>query len=269
MNWAKLAIIPAVAAVVAGVLYLSRTQPTPVTSPPEYHPMPIPDFGSFKDVETRKRRFFEFMLPMVRNANASVLEERRMASTYSTRVAAGHDLSAEDSEKLSRLLGKYKVMQRGPKSDQLRRLLHKVDAVPASLILAQSATESAWGTSRFARDGNNFFGIWCYTPGCGLTPLYRDEGLTHEVTRFESVEDSVNRYLFTINTNLAYRDLRDIRARMRRRSKPADGLELAEGLKRYSEQGNTYVRQIQAMIKINKLQQYTATSVSVTHPKAG
>ncbi|HKJ91279.1 MAG TPA: glucosaminidase domain-containing protein, partial [Oceanipulchritudo sp.] len=46
--------------------------------------------------------------------------------------------------------------------DDLRR---RVDVIPPSLALAQAALESGWGTSRFAREGNNLFGIWCYTPG--------------------------------------------------------------------------------------------------------
>ena len=40
----------------------------------------------------------------------------------------------------------------------------------------QAANESAWGTSRFARIGLNFFGQWCYSKGCGMVPKRRNTG---------------------------------------------------------------------------------------------
>ncbi|MDZ7825939.1 MAG: glucosaminidase domain-containing protein [Gammaproteobacteria bacterium] len=47
--------------------------------------------------------------------------------------------------------------------DRLRR----ADEIPPSLVLAQAAAESAWGTSRFARMANNLFGQPRFTEGCG------------------------------------------------------------------------------------------------------
>ncbi|WP_352256125.1 glucosaminidase domain-containing protein, partial [Pseudoalteromonas sp. 19-MNA-CIBAN-0066] len=47
----------------------------------------------------------------------------------------------------------------------LTQALRRVDIIPKELALMQAANESAWGTSRFARIGLNFFGQWCYTKG--------------------------------------------------------------------------------------------------------
>ena len=49
-------------------------------------------------------------------------------------------------------------------------MLKRVDIIPISLVLAQAANESSWGESRFAKKGNNYFGMWCYTPKCGIVP---------------------------------------------------------------------------------------------------
>ena len=48
------------------------------------------------------------------------------------------------------------------RADTLRELLRRVDVIPPSLVLAQGAIESGWGTSRFARQGNNLYGqrVW-------------------------------------------------------------------------------------------------------------
>src|SRR5690606_39546165 len=65
-------------------------------------------------------------------------------------------------------------------------LLRRLDIIPADLALAQAAMESAWGGSRFAREGNNYFGQWCFSKGCGLVPEKRPAGARYEVQRFDS-----------------------------------------------------------------------------------
>ncbi|MFM9673737.1 glucosaminidase domain-containing protein, partial [Streptomyces galilaeus] len=81
--------------------------------------------------------------------------------------------------------------------------LRRVDIIPKELALMQAANESAWGTSRFARIGLNFFGQWCYSQGCGMIPNRRNSGAAHEVAAFKSVRDAVSSYFKNINTHAA------------------------------------------------------------------
>ena len=73
--------------------------------------------------------------------------------------------------------------------------------------------ESAWGTSRFAREGNNLFGQWCYKTGCGIVPKRRGEGQVHEVASFESVDAAVASYLRNINSHRAYAEFAHVEPR--------------------------------------------------------
>ncbi len=143
--------------------------------------------------------------------------------------------------------------------ERIAALLLRVDVVPASLIVAQAAKESGWGTSRFAIQGNNYFGIWCFYQGCGLKPLRREANRTHEVASFDSVEQGVRYYVRTINTHVAYRELREMRAEARKSRQSLQGEQLANGLVRYSERGIAYVREVQSMIRDNNLQRFTRT----------
>ena len=77
--------------------------------------------------------------------------------------------------------------------DSWKKLLERVDAVALEVALAQSANESAWGQSRFAKQGNNFFGQWCYRKGCGIVPKKRDKGGRHEVAKFKSVNAATSK----------------------------------------------------------------------------
>ena len=126
-----------------------------------------------------------------------------------------------------------------------------------SLVLAQAANESGWGTSRFARQANNYFGMWCYQAGCGLKPRQRDQGQSHEVKHFKHVQDSVISYLHNLNTNRAYQPLRDLRQTTRDLGAPLRGVLLAEGLHAYSSRGEAYIKDIQTMIIANDLEQLT------------
>jgi Bax protein len=133
-------------------------------------------------------------------------------------------------------------------------LLERVDIIPTSLILAQAANESAWGTSKFARLANNYFGQWCFTLHCGMIPSRRDSNKRHEVRKFLSPGDSVRAYLLNLNTNMHYALLRSIRADLRSKDKPLRGNLLSMGLVSYSERGHDYIQDIQAMISINSLE---------------
>ncbi len=140
--------------------------------------------------------------------------------------------------------------------------MRRVNVIPPSLALAQAANESGWGTSRFAREANNYFGQWCYETGCGLVPARRDKNKTHEVAAFESPKESVGRYINNLNSNRAYQSLRDIRSRLIANNEPVTGYALAAGLNRYSERGADYVSELRAMIDYNKLSQFDTNPYS-------
>ena len=252
IKWGEVIILPLMVVVIVVFLYMERSGE--IEQPTQHRlPTSMPDFASYTDVKFKKQDFFGFMLPMVRNANAAIQAERNFLLEMSEKTGSGHEMSQRQLETTQSLTEKYRVD--AVPEQTLQRLLIHVDIVPESLVLAQAANESAWGTSRFARTGNNFFGIWCFEVGCGEVPKARDAGKTHEVATFRSVQAGVEYYLLTINRHQAYQKLRDLRLDLRRQSKALNGASLAEGLIKYSERGLPYVREIQAMISVNQLDQ--------------
>ncbi|MBA57662.1 MAG: hypothetical protein CMQ40_00670 [Gammaproteobacteria bacterium] len=218
----------------------------------------IPDFSSYRDVKEKKEQFFKFMLPMVRTANQNIRNERRLLTTIEDRLQSGLVATSEELLYLEQLGDRYRVQNKSEISGLLNELLLRVDEVPASLVLAQSATESGWGTSRFAIEANNMFGVWCFREGCGIKPLKRDKERTYEVAKYDSVQESVEAYIHTINSHRAYEPLRRIREKSRKNKSSPSGITLADGLLSYSEKGEEYVRQIKQLIKFNKLSRYNS-----------
>ena len=221
------------------------------------YPSTLPDFSAIKDAKTKKQTFFTYMLPKVRRANDKILASRRLLLIIRDDLRTGNTLDADDIQFVGALKAHYRIRQQTNLHTTVDDLLTRVDIIPESLVLAQAANESGWGTSRFARQANNLFGVWCFSEGCGLTPKNRDGGLNHEVAKYDSVQNSIRAYMHTINTHSAYIQLRDIRATKRSEKQHFIGLALAEGLLKYSSRGIDYVREIQQLIRVNDLQQYT------------
>ena len=203
----------------------------------------VPDFASYTDVNQKKAAFFDYMYPRILAENKKVMLERDIV------------IKASPADKLKVICEKYSSDCEEIDEAKRAKLLERVDVIPPSLVLAQSANESAWGTSRFARDANNFFGQWCFSAGCGLVPSARDAGATHEVRKFADAQQSVGAYLFNLNTGRVYSSLRKLRAAARAAGETPDGHELASGLVKYSQRGEAYVKEIKSMISYNKLVQ--------------
>lgn len=193
--------------------------------------------------DEKKQRFFDFMRPIVNDENARILslrekllhaKENNNRKTFVAKTAYDYDVDWE------------------PGKENWDVLLGRVDAIPLELVLAQSANESAWGQSRFATEGNNFFGQWCYREGCGMIPDRRDAGKKHEVARFKSVNASVRSYLKNINTGRYYAPLRKIRKQNRTAGKEPDAYAQAGGLIKYSQRREAYVKEIRHIIEANR-----------------
>ncbi len=232
------------------------------------HGKHLPDFQRYSSVDERKRAFIDYLFPLVEKANQELrADQRRLFRLYQI-YAAGYRLTPADKAWLVALAGDYNVsgftvVEECSKSklplDAWFDLFTRVDTVPVSLALAQAANESAWGTSRFAREGYNLFGEWCFAEGCGIKPRERVPGLTHEVKSFDTVYASVQSYVHNLNTRNSYQQFRDLRSDMRRRGVMLTGETLANGLVRYSERGAGYIEIIRSVIQKNGLQRYDST----------
>jgi len=209
------------------------------------------DLAQTEDVKLKKSLFFRSLLPIVLAENEKVAELRSHISVLLKKGAM--QLTKTEKRWLETIALQYKV--KGSISDVRiqRKLLSRVDVVPPALALAQAANESAWGTSRFARQGNNLFGQWTYRQSEGIVPLGRPEGATYAVRAFSSIDASVRAYIQNINSNNAYAELRQLRQQMRDKGEALDSHVLATGLMAYSARGEEYIAELQAMMRINKL----------------
>jgi len=109
--------------------------------------------------------------------------------------------------------------------------INKKDRIPAELIIAQAVIESNAGTSRFAREGNNLFGIRTWSKDMGMLPHGYNENLSWRVKSYKSKCASVKDYITILNTKHHYESFRKARSKF---WGEADSVELAKHLESWS-----------------------------------
>lgn len=241
----------------------------------------LPDFKRYSDVKHKKAKFFAFLLPLIEQENARIatdrqrllsihrslhqlsdaklLQDKLLQNNTATISSSKNDALIDEKQRqwIYQLAAYYRLEPSSQSDNQLlKKLLNRVDIVPTSLALSQSANESAWGTSRFAVKGNNLFGQWCFRQGCGLIPRLRPEGARYEVAKFDTPAKSVASYMRNLNTNSAYLYFRELRSELRDEQQVLSGEYLAQGLESYSIRGQHYINELQAMIRVNKLARF-------------
>ena len=225
----------------------------------------FPDFASISDISEKKQQFFDYLEGFVIAENIAITQTREQLDGYVDIANSGAGFSESEKGWIFPLAEEYRIeVEKQSEKEIVDELLLRVDVLPVSLALAQAANESAWGTSRFALEGNNIFGQWCFVEGCGIVPERRRAGANHEVKSFDSVEESIKAYFLNINSHPSYAYLRDLRSRMRARDLKLDPMSLAIGLGRYSERGDNYVDEVQNIIIQNDLRKR-----DVLHPSLG
>lgn len=202
--------------------------------------------------DERKAVFVKTLLPLILLTNEQIDKDRQRLQRLVAQRTAGHGLSTPDKRWLVELADRYGLKSEGEVN--MKALLQRVDVVPVSLALAQAAEESGWGTSRFAEKGNALFGELTWNnEHQGIVPRNRRQGETHRFRAFEDPKASIESYIHNLNTHRAYAQFRQMRAGLRAKDKPLDGMQLATALVSYSERGSDYVRTIRSLIRVNTL----------------
>ncbi|MFV0480394.1 MAG: glucosaminidase domain-containing protein [Campylobacteraceae bacterium] len=211
------------------------------------------EFFEITDTQERKEEFVKTLLPLIEEANVNVLKEREFVLGFFEKTQKSGLKKANKDEllKITNIAKKYNI-----ESIEDRKLFEsRVDAVPVSLALTQAALESGWGTSRFTKEANNIFGQWTWSTNenAGIVPENREDGKTHKIRIFKSLQESVNAYILNLNRHDAYKKFRDERAK---HGDGFNGVAAAETMLNYSEIREEYVTLLKRVINGNKFLKY-------------
>ena len=198
----------------------------------------------------KKSAFFKVLVPIVKESQERIREERFFIKSF-FKDLKDETVKSEDLEKISKLAKRYRIKNIYDKKNFLKR----VCAIPTSLVLAQAAMESGWGSSRFVKEANNIFGHWTYGEK-GLIPSQRGDGKTHKIRIFDSLEDSVTAYMLNLNRHGAYEEFRNLRHLSIKSKNYFGGFEASDTMTQYSAMGAEYCTQLKNIITQNNLLRY-------------
>ena len=194
----------------------------------ERHAVP----SEMTDIE-KKERFRKLILPAVTKVHAD-LESNFLKAEKA--VAAGKDFAAMREE--------YRAA-----TD--KDLLGALKPHPVSIVLAQAAMESAWGTSRFFVEANNVFGVWSFDPDEPRIAAGEKRGdKTVYVKQYKTLEAAIRDYYRTLARGEKFAEFRALRLTT------DDPFQLLGKLDGYSEKGAAYGDELAGIIRRNEFQQH-------------
>ena len=212
-----------------------------------------------------KKDFVKTLLPLISYENQNILLERSKLENMKNFLDDNNTLSKADLDFLYKISKKYRIKTNDRhKYDLVNELLDRVDVIPNSIVLAQAANESGWGTSRFAREFNALFGEYTYDFSDGVVPLLREEGEKHLVKSFDSVNKSVQSYFNNLNSHYAYKDFREVRKIMREKNNFSNLKLLIEELDSYAADVN-YIKTINSIIDANQFNKFDSFNYSINN----
>jgi len=199
----------------------------------------IPDLSKLS-IPDRKKAFIDIVLP-------SILLVQNRISTDRSRIEDlinMDEIPDEDTVFIASMMKTYKV-------SSLYDLPSHMITPPISIILAQAALESGWGTSRFFLEGNNIFGMWSYSTSHERLAAGEKRGERQiYVRKFPDIYSSVINYYQTLGRLRAYANFR------KAMETEDDPIILVGYLNKYSERGEAYTSTVGSMIRQNDMQKY-------------
>jgi len=130
-------------------------------------------------------------------------------------------------------------------------LLAALKPHPPSIVIAQAAMESAWGTSRFFVKAKNVFGVWSFDEDEPRMAAGEQRGdKTIWVKKYKTLEASVRDNYRVLARGFAHQHFRDARL------KTDNPYELVKKLDRYSEMKAEYGKELASVISYNKFAEF-------------
>ncbi len=191
------------------------------------------------EVSEKKQKFFNMILPaiLISKHKFKVLRNRAI------RIINSDNPSSSDLAFLKRMYKKFNTTDN-------KELLIRMKTHPVSIVLAQAAIESAWGESRFFKEGNNIFGIWSYNKNEPRMKAKEKRGNRDIYLRkYKSLSDAIDDYFVIIGRG-AYKNFR------KHRNMSDNPLQLVQYLVNYCELKEKYTKKLRIFIIKNRLTKF-------------
>jgi Bax protein len=203
-------------------------------------------------IDERKEKFIALLMPSIAMVKFELKEDFQMFKSLLKKDST--KWSMNDHQFMNSLYDKYNTRD----TSEIRSCLV---THPTSIVLAQAAIESAWGTSRFFAEACNPFGIWSFASDePRISSKSSRDGKYIYLRKYSSLKEAIDDYFKVIATG-PYSRLRDTRL------KTKNPYKIIKGLENYSEKRESYIGELAIIIKTNQLEKYDSYSLNPRYIK--
>ncbi len=191
--------------------------------------------------DERKKRFIDILLPAILIYQYQLKLKKEHVKILQNNLRYSLEWTREDSMFMNTTFEDYKTKN-------IDELLRRMKPPPTSLVLAQAALESGWGSSRFFKEANNVFGIWSFDSNENRIMANESRnGKPIHLKKYENLLGSVEDYHLLLARSATYAAFRNCIHREN------NVFELIWYLRMYSEKRNEYVIMLRNVIVANEL----------------
>jgi Bax protein len=200
--------------------------------------------------DLRKKKFIDVLLPTILIYRHQLGKKRDKVKILQEQARYSLEWSKEDSLFIETAFNDYKTKN-------FDELLKRMIPPPVSLVIAQAALESGWGSSRFFKEANNVFGIWSFSENDDRIPANESrDGNSIFLKKYDNLLGSVKDYHLLLASAPIYSEFRDCIQREN------NVFELIWYLRLYSEKRDQYVIMLRNVIVANELTNYESYKIN-------
>lgn len=189
----------------------------------------------FQDIPSQKYRnelFIRILAPIALKINEELSNERNKILRLERKYNNNKALTPEEMELLEELALKYDYFTRNNQTrvyDLIENLKLRINIIPPSILIAASAMETNWGTSRVVKEANSLYKEKVWYTDEGLEPLEnKDDGYRFKI--FPDLTESMRSFAHTFNSDKKFYHVWQAREIIMKRHEHTMGESLAHTL---------------------------------------
>ena len=183
-----------------------------------------------------KKLYAKILTALILRENEKILNERVLFLLLKEKFDKGEKWTDQEEAYFNFLVNKYDSSVLKTVSTKINDLIMKIDEIPPSLAVFQSALETDFGKKNL------------------LSPFGQQGWLddsTYAPIRYTNLSDAVHAYVQEMNSTPNYEDFHRLRAKYIQKQTPKGSFYMAQGLRTYRPENTSYIEKIRHLMGEN------------------
>ena len=183
-----------------------------------------------------KELYAKILAALILRENEQILNERILFLLLKDKADKGQAWTVQEQAYFDYLVDKYDAIVLKTVPTKINDLFMKIDEIPLSLAIAQSALETDFGQKNM----NSPFGQQGWLDNQTYAPI-----------KYENLSDAVKAYVIEMNSTPNYDDWRRIRDKHTHQQTPMASYYMVQGLRTYRPEDTAYIEKVRTLMKEN------------------